>query len=95
MPSNRRRVKVKVSPQLENMKAWGVQTVVDRRAHASSGRGSAFFFKKKEPKTLPNWPAPVQPARAKGAKFFLLLFCSQKRSAYLTLTKTLTDIDVH
>jgi hypothetical protein len=50
MPSNRRRVKVKVSPQLENMKAWGVQTVVDRRAHVSSGRGSASFCQKKEAK---------------------------------------------
>jgi hypothetical protein len=52
MPSNRRRPKVKVSPQLENMKAWGVQTVVDRRAHASSGMRKRFFFSKKRAKKL-------------------------------------------
>jgi hypothetical protein len=41
-----------------------------------------FFFEKKKQKTFANGPVAVQPARSKGAKFFLLLFCSQKRSSY-------------
>jgi hypothetical protein len=41
-----------------------------------------FFFEKKNQKTFAYWPSGVSAARAQFMKFFLLLFCSQKRSSF-------------
>jgi hypothetical protein len=43
-----------------------------------------FFFEKKKQKTFIGFgPQAVKPARSKLQKFFLLLFCSQKRRLFL------------
>jgi hypothetical protein len=41
-----------------------------------------FFFEKKKQKTFASWARGVSTVRAKIVKFFLLLFCSQKRSSF-------------
>jgi hypothetical protein len=47
-----------------------------------------FFFEKKKQKTFAKLARGVSTAGTKLLKFFLLLFCSQKRSAYFLLSPT-------
>jgi hypothetical protein len=45
-------------------------------------KSKRFFFEKKNQKTFAKWAPGVSAARAQFAKFFLLLFCSQKRRSF-------------
>jgi len=46
-------------------------------------KGRMFFFKKKNQKTFaPGGSAGFKDNASKESKFFLLLFCSQKRSSF-------------